>query len=50
MHHNYILVVGEDEETAGTVAVRDYKTKEQTSEKLEDFETRVLEEIRNKSL
>ncbi len=50
MHHNYILVVGEEEETAGTVSVRNYKTKDQTSENLSDFETRVLEEIKTKSL
>lgn len=50
MHHNYILVVWEDEETAGTVSVRNYKTKEQTSEVYTEFEARILEEIAKKSL
>lgn len=50
MHNNYILVVGEQEETDGTVAVRNYKTKEQTVEKLEDFVARAKQEIENKSL
>jgi threonyl-tRNA synthetase len=50
MHHNYILVVWEEEETTWTVSVRNYKTKDQTSEKLEEFQTRVLEEIKTKSL
>ena len=50
MHHNYILVVWEEEENAETVSVRNYKTKDQTSEKYEDFEKRVLEEITSKSL
>lgn len=50
MHNNYILVVGEQEKTDGTVAVRNYKTKEQTVEKLEDFVARAKQEIENKSL
>ena len=50
MHNNYILVIWEDEEKAWTVAVRNYKTKEQTSEKLEDFTARMIEEVKTKSL
>ena len=50
MHNNYILVVGEEEETNWTVSVRNYKTKEQTSEKLLDFKSRILEEIKTRSL
>ncbi|PID87343.1 hypothetical protein CSB07_01950 [Candidatus Gracilibacteria bacterium] len=50
MHNNYILVVGEEEEKSGTVSVRNYKTKEQAVEKIEDFKVRVLEEIREKRL
>jgi threonyl-tRNA synthetase len=33
-----------------TVAVRNYKTKEQSVESLIDFKSRILEEINNKSL
>ena len=50
MHNNYILVIWEDEQNTWTVAVRNYKTKEQTVEKLEDFSNRMIEEIRTKSL
>ena len=50
MHNNYILVIGEQEEKENTVAVRNYKTKEQSVEKKEDFLKRILEEIKNKSL
>ena len=50
MHNNYILVIWEQEKTDWTVAVRNYKTKEQTIESLEDFKTKVLEEIKNKNL
>ena len=50
MHNNYILVSGEQEETDGTVSVRNYRTKEQTVEKLEDFTSRIVEEIKNRSL
>lgn len=49
-HANYILVVGEQEVNSRTLAVRNYKTKEQTSEKIEEFVGRILEEIKNKSL
>lgn len=50
MYNNYILVIWEQEETDGTVAVRNYKTKEQTVEKIEDFKNRIVEEIKNRSL
>lgn len=49
-HVNYIIVIGEQEQNNGTLAVRNYKTKEQTSEKTSDFIARILEEITNKSL
>lgn len=49
-HVNYILVVGEQEATNGTVAVRNYKTKEQSSESIADFSQRMEAEIREKSL
>ncbi len=50
MYNNYILVVWEQEQKSNSVAVRNYKTKEQSIEKLEDFKARILEEIREKSL
>ncbi len=50
MHNNYILVVWEKEESENTVSVRNYKTKEQTVEKLKDFSDRILKEIEEKSL
>jgi threonyl-tRNA synthetase len=50
MHNNYILVVWEEEENNWTVAVRNYKTKQQTSEKLEEFTNRILEEIKERRL
>ncbi len=50
MHNNYILVIGEQELNDGTVSVRNYKTKDQTVEKLEDFKIRILEEIKDKIL
>ena len=46
MHNNYILVLWEEEEKS----VRNYKTKEQTSEKLSDFISRITEEIKTRSL
>lgn len=49
-HINYILIVWEQEEKDSTVSVRNYKTKEQTVEKIEDFKNRVLDEVRRKSL
>ncbi len=50
MHNNYILVIGEQEETDGTVSVRNYRTKQQTVEKLNDFKARVIEEYNTRSL
>lgn len=50
MHNNYILVIWEQEEKASCVSVRDYKTKEQSVEKLEDFWNRILEEINERKL
>lgn len=50
MHNNYILVLWEEEEKSGTVSVRNYKTKEQTTEKLNDFLDRIKEEIKTRSL
>lgn len=50
MHNNYILVVWEQEQKDSTVSVRNYRTKKQTIEKLEDFENRILEEYKNRSL
>lgn len=42
---NYILVVGEKEETENSVAVRNYKTKEQTEISLNDFIDKTQKEI-----
>jgi threonyl-tRNA synthetase len=50
MHNNYILVIWEEEQKNSSVAVRNYKTKEQTVEKIEDFKNRILEEIKEKRL
>lgn len=50
MHNNYIVVIWEQEETDNTVAVRNYKTKEQTVEKREDFIARIVEEVKSKTL
>lgn len=50
MHINYILVVGEEECDSGCVAVRNYKTKEQTVEWVDVFLERVLKEVENKDL
>lgn len=50
LHANYILVVGEEEMNAGTVSVRNYKTKEQTSEYIEKFIKDIMEEIATKRL
>ena len=49
-HANYILVVGEQEMTARTLAVRNFKTKAQSSESIEVFIKNVQEEIAKKSL
>lgn len=50
MHCNYILVVGEKEETEKSVSVRNYKTKEQTSMKNEEFLQMIQKEIKEKTL
>ena len=49
-HVNYILVVGEQEKNSGSLAVRNYKTKEQTSENIADFVARIQQEINTKEL
>ena len=49
-HVNYILVVGEQEKNSGTLAVRNYKTKEQTNENIADFVARIQQEINEKKL
>ena len=49
-HTNYILVIGEKEMTEKSVAVRNYKTKEQTEVKLDAFVENILEEIRERKL
>lgn len=49
-HVNYILVVGEQEQNAGTVAVRNYKTKEQTTSLVSDFAEKIHDEIIHKTL
>ncbi len=50
MHINYILVIGEEEEKSGSVAVRNYKTKEQSVEKAGGFLERIKDEINKKKL
>lgn len=50
MHINYILVVWEVEEKDDLVSVRNYKTKQQTTEKLQDFVARIKSEIENRVL
>ena len=49
-HINYILVVGEQEKKSGTLAVRNYKTKEQTTENITNFVARIQQEINEKKL
>lgn len=49
-HINYILVVGEKEETENSVAVRNYKTKEQTESPLKYIVDNLKEEIELKKL
>jgi threonyl-tRNA synthetase len=43
-------VVGEQEMKSSSLAVRNFKTKEQTNEYIDDFERRIVEEIQEKSL
>lgn len=47
-HINYILVIGEKEEKEGSVAVRNYKTKEQTELSVDNFIADVKKEIEDK--
>lgn len=49
-HTNYILVIGEKEMLEKSVAVRNYKTKEQSEVKLDTFIENIQEEIQNKGL
>jgi threonyl-tRNA synthetase len=49
-HANYILVVGDAEMQSRTVAVRNYKTQEKTTESISDFATRIQREIETKAL
>lgn len=46
----YMLVVGDKEIENSEVAVRSFKTKQQTTMKLEDFEVKVFDEITSRSL
>jgi threonyl-tRNA synthetase len=50
MHINYILVVWEQEGKDNSVSVRNYKTKEQNVEKVENFINKVKIEIEEKKL
>ncbi|MDD3793717.1 MAG: threonine--tRNA ligase [Candidatus Gracilibacteria bacterium] len=50
MHNNYILVIGEQEVQNKTVSVRNYRTKEQSVEILNDFKNRIIEEYKTRSL
>jgi threonyl-tRNA synthetase len=50
MHINYIIVIWEQEQNNNTVSVRNYKTKEQTCEKPEEFISRILSEINERKL
>jgi threonyl-tRNA synthetase len=50
LHINYILVVWEEEEKSGSVSVRNYRTKEQSVEKFEEFKERILKEYKNRDL
>ena len=49
-HVNYIAVVGEQEMNSRTLAVRNYKTQEKSTESVEEFATRVEKEIVEKKL
>jgi len=50
MHVNYILVIWEEEENNWSVAVRNYKTKEQSVMKAQEFSEMVLSEIEERKL
>lgn len=47
---NYILVIWEKEANFSSVAIRNYKTKEQSEAKVEDFINQLLEEIKSKKI
>jgi threonyl-tRNA synthetase len=49
-HVNYILVVGEQEMNGRSLAVRNYKTKEQSIEEIPSFIQRMLQEIQDRAL
>ena len=49
-HINYIVVVWEKEQNTNTLAVRNYKTKEQTQEDVNEFIERIKQEIQTKAL
>lgn len=49
-HVNYIVVVGEKEMNEKNMAVRNYKTKEQSTEPVKSFSERIKEEIRIKKI
>jgi threonyl-tRNA synthetase len=49
-HVNYIIVVGEQEMKSSSLAVRNYKTQEKTTEYIDTFTTRIREEIDKKQL
>lgn len=49
-HTNYIVVVGEQEMKSSSLAIRNYKTKEQSTEYIDDFSDRIMTEISTKSL
>ena len=49
-HINYIVVVWEQEQQNNTLAVRNYKTKEQTQETIENFIARIKKEIEEKTI
>ena len=50
MHNNYILVIWEQEVQNKTVSVRNYRTKEQSVESIEEFKTRIVTEFKTRSL
>jgi len=49
-HVNYIVVVWEKEKESNTLSVRNYKTKEQTTENIEEFIQRIKKEIEEKKI
>ena len=49
-HVNYIVVVGEKESSDHTLAVRNYKTKGQSTEKVGDFVEKIRGEVATRAL